>query len=194
MVYRMPVILKGPFSGEAVNVWHFRKEDVAGGSPVAAIRKFYERLAVNVVEAGSILASGTRITAPVAVDVETETVIDPGFDPLTVEAGHGMAPVRLAICVTWRSSLAARRGRGRTFVGPLGGQVVHPDGSVKPQALTAVKTAADELVNTSLVDGNGAVGVWGLDHKGGLPDAPHVLRDIVAASVKQDFATLRSRS
>lgn len=103
------------------------------------------------------------------------------------------------IVVSWKTSLAARRGMGRTFFGPLADDNRETDGTIVPSRLTLFKNAAQALITASSSGTNGwAVGVWGLvdpTKETGLPPltAPHVHRDIIGYGVRDQFAVLRSR-
>lgn len=108
--------------------------------------------------------------------------------PWTVNGlgGVNYGPAAAMICVSWKSSLATRRGRGRTFLGPVSANAVQgSDGSVTDTVLTTVRTAANALVSASLADTNGALAVWS--------ELDQVARDFTSASVTDQVAVLRSR-
>jgi hypothetical protein len=198
-IYRMPVLIQGPAAGGPyINVWHFRVSStpVVDGSlntVTGQIRAFYQALTQTVPNVGPILAPNMNVTAEFATNVETQEQFAVSWTPLSTGTFGTWAPTRLAMAVQWKTSIAARRARGRTFVGPLQNAVVDTLGTPKAPVVTALKAAADALVNSSLLDDLSAVGVWGLQTPGGGPDSPHVIRDITGSSVKTKFATLRTR-
>lgn len=109
--------------------------------------------------------------------------------PWTV-VGSGVAssyaPAPAMVCVTWKSALANRRGRGRTFLGPLSPGAFGADGTIENSNLTAIRQKAAALVSSSLADGlDGALAVWS--------ELDGVARDFVGYSVSDQAAVLRSR-
>lgn len=195
--FRLPVSLTlSGMPDQAINVWHFRANDggidAAFGDAVEAIRGFYSALAV-----GTVLANGTTVSAEAAQEVGTDQVRAVDWSNITVPESGARAPFPMAITVNWRSSSASRRGRGRTFVGPLVGGAVQSDGTVAENTLSAVRAAAAGLVSASVAGGISgsawAVGVYGLETAGGTPASPHVIRDVVGSTVHDRFAWIRSR-
>lgn len=193
-VWRMPVNLQwtGPGSPGA-NIWHFRLEaevfDKAEfDAAVAAIHDFYQGLVNNNIYSPSVL-----IDAESAVDVETqeERVVD--FGAIAPGSGGTEAPEVLQIVAGWRTSIAARRGRGRTFIGPLAASTMDPNGSVANTPRQVVVDYAQTLVDASTAANGWAIGVYGLQTSGGGPTAPRVLRDFTGVKVRDRFAVLRSR-
>jgi hypothetical protein len=104
----------------------------------------------------------------------------------------------LCVCVTWRTTLVARRGTGRTFLGPLAGGSMSADGTPDDTILANVRTRSQALVDASRSDNGYAIGVYGLESPwGGVgpapSDTPRVLRDIIGYRIRDQFAVLRSR-
>ena len=87
--------------------------------------------------------------------------------------------------VTWRSELATRSGRGRTFIGPLAALAVESNGTLSATPLAQLRNAATNLVNSSVGFANGALVVWS--------ETDQLARDFVAFSVTDQVAVLRSR-
>jgi hypothetical protein len=198
-IWRMPVSLTGTVpGGPFINVWHFRLSStpVADGSigkVISELRAFYTGLIFSVPNIGPTLGPGLSITAEFATNTETQEQIPVTWAPMPTGSAGTVAPTRLALAVSWKTTIAARRARGRTFIGPLNRAVIGDDSLPKPQTIDQVRNTATALVNSSLEDDLSAVGVWGLEAAGGGPQSPHVLRDFTGASVKQHFATLRTR-
>jgi hypothetical protein len=131
------------------------------------------------------------------VEEETSTEYVLTFAPVS-GSGTGSAPQALALVVTWRTEVAARRGRGRTFVGPLAPAVVATDGTPADTARSTLATAAAALVSSSQGFANGAIGVWGYQSaytgEGDRPPGqPRVLRDFTGSTIRDLFGILRSR-
>jgi len=195
--YRMPVTMTlAGMPDTATNVWHFRTggEGPAGAfaTAVLAIRGFYQALAQ-----GTVLANGVSVRAEFAQEVSSDTGQPVEWSTITVPESGARAPFEMAVTINWNTATRARRGRGRTFVGPLVGGAIQSDGTVAENTLSAIRAAAAGLVSAS-VDGSvligpWAVGVYGLQNPGGQPGDPHVLRDVVGATVHDRFAWLRSR-
>lgn len=108
-------------------------------------------------------------------------------DPWTVTgtAAFGYAPPADALLVKWSALTGGRRGRGKTYLGPLTIWALEDNGTPKEEVRSSVQAAADALVSASLSDLNGAVGVY--SRVDGL------FRDFASATVPNSFASLRSR-
>lgn len=204
--FRLPVNLEwnGPGS-PGVNVWHFRtvNELPPFGTPQVvadALRAFYQQLAATDWGGGGagIFPATMRINASEAVEVSTQESAPVDWTEVYVDNGVNDAPPIAQICISWRTSVAARRARGRTFLGPLGAHVVAADGTPFPGVLSLVSDAAQALVTASSGVNDWAVGVYGLQNPApqGTTDwsnLPRVLRDFTGFRITDQFAVLRSR-
>lgn len=200
-VYRVPIDLEwtGPGS-PGVNVFHIRTaNDIPPWGEVQdavdAIHAFYTAANSGVDQLSPLFAGGTVISCDEAMNVETQEAVPVSFPEITSAATIGDLPAANQLVVSWRTSLRARRGMGRTFLGPLNMSVVEADGSPNPTILAQVRAAAAGLIDASSGVNDWAVGVWGLEtpHTGDLPDPPRVLRDFTSYTVADQFAVLRSR-
>lgn len=203
-VWRMNVFSDMPGgAGRCINSWHIRTgnlittEAAAVNSAAQSLRKLYVAIANY-----NPSTTGAQWKTDFAVNVQTgeDIAIDQTkFAPVTVSGGASIAPPHLAICISWKTSIRARRGRGRTFVGPLVLGSLQTDGSVVDATLTTLTTAGNTLVSESLTDNDWAFGVWGLenpapkDYAGDYNDLPHVIRDFTGFSIQDKFAVMRSR-
>jgi len=197
-VYRVPWTLNYAGGGApGVNVWHVRTVSVySNGSAdllamLNAIHTFYTAIK-------SVYPTGTSIALGQVIQLDDQREIPETMPTVTGTGGTSLAPTGLAITVGWRTSLAARRGRGRTFIGPLQLAAVQTDGTIDNNIRSLVQSAANSLASTSQGAANGAVGVYGLEEKApaGTEDysvLPRVLRDITGAVIHDKFAHLRSR-
>jgi hypothetical protein len=198
-LYRVPATISWQGNGSpGVNVWSVR----TGPSPLgegtldgalAELASFYSGVAP---------ALATDATVSIGQDiVDRETQEDASVPAQTISGsgGSGGPGDVLQLVVSWRTSLRARRGMGRTFVGPLPDSAIVSGGGVALSVWQSVVDAAQSLVSASLEDNGWAFGVWGQQDL--MRDAtseqrrlaPHVHRDITAASVRGKFAVLRSR-
>lgn len=200
-----PVLTWGGPGSPGANVWHLRINDAgdlgtAMPEAITALRAFYNGLAATDWGSNAVGIFPTDFSVSLAevVNVETQEIESVSFP--TVQVGNGAADAAqvLQICTTWRTSIAARRGRGRTFLGPLGSHVVSGDGSPQDGALTMIRAQATTLLNASAAANDWAFGVYGLQAP--APDGttnysalPHVLRDFTGFTVRDQFAVLRSR-
>lgn len=200
-VFRLPVNLTWPMAGSpGVNVWHIRTAGELDplqplSNAVETIHSFYDDIAMGSWGGGQagIYAKGVTISAEEAIDVETQEAHSVDFASIAPGVTDDPAPPSLQICVSWRTSIAARRGRGRTFLGPLGKAIIGTDGTPVDAAVSMVRTACQTLVDASGGVNDYAIGVYGLQTAGGGPTSPHVLRDITGFRVNDQFAILRSR-
>jgi hypothetical protein len=190
---------------KAVNIWHFRAgtaiseagspvDETAFSGAVDGIHGFYANLAGQGTANAQVLAHGAKINATAAVNVVTGEAHTVSFAPLTVGDAGSRMPFSAALTVNWYSTVASRRGRGRTFLGPLDGFILDSDGTPKDAILTQLRGAAQQLVSSSGGSNGWAVGVWGLETAGGTSESPHVLRDFVGFKVNDTFAWLHSRN
>lgn len=190
------VTLEWPGAGSpGVNTWHGEYDEVAASSPQAqidALKDFYTGLLPMLVK-GMVIKHDGR---PFAVDT-LEEFPSTSWQLSTATTQIGL-PFASMLCVSWSTGLRARRGMGRTFVGPLNRDV--DDGSGTPKAGTPeeVEAIAEALVTAS--DGfiGNSLGVWGLTNKtpkGSIPDpeAPRTYRPFTGAKVADKYAVLRSR-
>lgn len=193
----------GAGAGRCINTWHVRTgnlvttEQAAVNSAAGAIRAFTQAMSASY---PSLVAGSMKCDFAVNVETGEDLPISTStFAPVVFTGGALHAPPHLAICVSWKTSIRARRGRGRTFLGPLVTAAMQSDGTVTDALLTTLSTAATSLVNASLTDNDWAVGVWGLENPapknfaGDYNDLPHVIRDITGFTISDKFAVMRSR-
>jgi hypothetical protein len=199
-IFRVPINLVFPGAGSpGVNVWHIRTTDAGfatelsqANSLIGYIRSFYD--------AGkTYLPTATSCTLGTVTEEGTAREIVPTMAAVN-GLGTSSAPQALALVVTWRTALAARRGRGRTFFGPLTPAACQTDGTPDNTFRNTMVTAAAALVTSSIAFGNGAVGVYGyqnakLSGKENLrdPNDPKIFRDFTGSGIRDLFGILRSR-
>lgn len=187
-IWRVPVRIDwGQPENPAFNVWHLRTVDNQQGAGSAlrdglnALQEFYEDMT-------SVYARNTTIT------IGESMIGDPLGSPFyadddpRVVTGSGsaeQAAALLAVVCSWRTSSATRSGRGRTFVGPLAFDTAGNDATPSPLTMSAIRSAATGLVNSSGGANGWAVGV--LSIKQGL------LRDITGFTARDRYSYLSSR-
>ena len=200
-ILRVPINITWAGNGSpGVNVWHVRTTtDESIGADLnimlGHIRTFYDTIK-------AMYPAGTTLALGDVVDVQTREFQSGTFATIAAGAAGSALPPSNQICVSWRTSLAARRGMGRTFIGPLTVNTLEANGTIAPTWLTTMTTAAQALVDASTGSANGAVAIWGLESPAPsvLPGQtqdyaalPHVARDITGFRIKDKFASLRSR-
>lgn len=168
-----------------VNIMHVRA-DAEGASELleealSSIAGFYTSIA-------SVLAPGVR------VDVAESVIQDPlgsrvviGVPSAAVLGASAsvQAPALLCICASWKTSIATRSGRGRTFIGPLEGTAGDSDGSTSNDKRLTVLEAAQVLIQESSAANGWGFGILSL--KDGL------LRDVVGVTISDQLSYLSSR-
>jgi hypothetical protein len=207
-ILRIPVNITWSGSGSpGVNVFHGRVNDPINLTDaqglVDAIRAFYVSLSSMTGMGSGGLHGGSAIaTLGDVVDVESREMANVTMSPVTLAGGAGMAPAPVMAVVGWRTSSATRRGRGRTFIGPLNPGAVSTDGTLADSAVTGLRTAAQALVDASEGLTSAALGIYGLQSPApdnidpgseAYRDLPRVLRDITGVRVRDSCAVLRSR-
>lgn len=187
-LYRLTVRTVFPGGSKAgTNTWHIRTTTApVPGAPgvVSIVKAFYDGIKGNFGAAYSWSFDG------VLAEVGTATPAQPPqIDPWTVTGSTGgnldSGPAGVGAVVGWRSSLATRRGRGRTFISPLPAGCFEGDGTLSAAFLASLRTAASQMVTSSLADGNGAISVFS--------QSDNVGRDIVSSKVNDRVAYLSSR-
>jgi hypothetical protein len=202
-IYRVPVELTWPNNGgPGVNVFHVRTASPAVGGVQGelqlacnALRNFYATIGAST---GGVYVNGSTANLGQVVDVEDQTTIAPTWANLAIGGGNSAAPQNLQFAISWRTSIAARRGMGRTFIGPLNSTLIQTDGTPNATSLTTVRNAAAALVSESTNPNGWALCVYGLRDagpgKGGEYEGlPRVARDVTSSRVRDVFAVLRSR-
>lgn len=193
-IYRIPITLTNPnMPSPAVNVWHCRTDTsvftgsdwVSAGQPLGELATFYGAIK-------GYLAQGTVVTFPTQlVEVETAEETSVGAIASISATGTTTAPPGLALVLSWKTGTAARRGRGRTFLGPLTQSMQDANGRPSSAPKGTFLTAAQALLTASAGANGWALGVYGQESKG-MPD-PKVLRDFTTVTIGNEFAHLRSR-
>lgn len=186
---RVPVTIEYPQEGgPGKNVWNVRtvgpseEDDVDQvGDALDALVAFYTDILTYYPQTTVITLGTGMIRDPLG----TPTYFPDDVRTLTgVTGGDYLSPL-LAVSVGWRTSVATRSGRGRTFVGPFNGAVNDGDGTVDGGFLTVLRAAAVDLVDASMASAGWSIGV--LSVKQGL------IRDITGSAVQDRFAYLSSR-
>lgn len=195
-ILRVPIEQQWTGAGSpGVNVWHIRADDTLVQETLdlmlAALHDFYASIS-------SYFGPGWVASFEAAVDEESREAYSSTAFPTMSNTGGNAAPPALAICIGWKTNTVARRGMGRTFLGPLNGTVIELDGTISAGVVTGISTAAQALVDVSETANNGALGVYGYQNavpKGGSrqPTDPRVIRDITGFRIRDQFAIMRSR-
>lgn len=163
-------------------------------SAITAIRAFYNTLS-------SFMAPGMQVSVGPDI-VERDSLEDQARPAQTAGAGSGTnaAAPALQLCLSWKTSLRARRGMGRTFFGPLNSTAVDAFGTPAATLISQAEQAANNLLAASNNATGWAIGVWGLQNPGQydasgvlIPGQPHVHRDAIGFKIRDQFAILRSR-
>lgn len=188
-LFRATVDLAFPTgSGGGTNTWHLRTVSTDGTTTEIAtlmglVQSFYDQAKSVIPSEMTAAWDGTALQI-----ADAAPVLISGATPWSV-AGTGTSGVGAAaamFCVTWRTPLATRSGRGRTFLGPAAYSTQQGDGTPTSTALTTVRNAAAALVTASeSAAAAGAIVVYS--------EKLGVARDITGSSVTDQYAILTSR-
>lgn len=187
----VPVRITYPGSGgPGFNIWHARTTgdftppftDLQG--LIDILHTFYSAIANCYTPFTTVAYEG------VATTVEENPQFSTDADAWSVtgsDTSNSMLPVAAQICVGWTTTEAGRRGRGRTFIGPVGQGCLDAggDGSVSTARLSSLSTAALALVASS---GSFANGAWGV-----YSPTFGVFNDFTGMRIRDTFAVLTSR-
>jgi len=189
-VYRGVWTIDHPsLGGTGTNTWHCRITSSAGSpdeKPAlnglnVALGQFYTAIE-DIYAGGAHLHFNGEWTQ---IDVPEPRIVAADTNDVVVGGTTDALPPATCIVVGWRTEAATRRGRGRTFLGPLRTSVNQSNGTPLETVRAEVETAAADFIDQfDGLDGS-AFGIWS--------EADSVLRDIVDGRVRNEFAVLRSR-
>ena len=203
-VWRVPAKISGWSGGPGINVWHLRTgadpgiagpdHNVQVDGALDALEAFYNAIA------GALRGGLTVTVGDELINVQDGSE-SPAAAARTISTGAAgpSAPASNMVCISWKTSLRARRGMGRTFCGPLASACIDTDGSPTAGVLTQFRSAAAALVASSTAVQDWSLGVYGqekplktsqFDENG---EPLRVLRDFTGSAVADKFAVLRSR-
>lgn len=190
-LFTMPVTITWPGAGgPGVNTWHLRTTgdddpphtELPGLS--ALIHSFYTDLRPIFTEQTTITFGGTvsYTTDPGRTDNTA-----PPWSVTGQASISKLLPAAAQIVAGWQTELSSRSGKGRTFLGPLGSQILDAgsDGTPSEATRTLVQNVGQNLVTASEGFADGAVGVWS--------PTDNVFRDFTGIRVRKVFAVLTSR-
>lgn len=186
-IYRMTVRWTFPIGSQGgTSTWHVRTTSApVGGTPsiATAIKNFYTGISGILQSTTTLNWDGTLAQ----VDAAEPAVVQAsaGWTVSGANTGGSYGPAGVGMVVGWRSGIATKSGRGRTFLAPLTAAVLSGDGTPQDANVTQVRTAANALVSASLADGNGAVSIWSPTQRIG--------RDVQSAQVRDHVAWLSTR-
>lgn len=173
--------------GTGTNTWHIRT--VASGSAAAddvasamsLVQGFYGESSSMFPDSLAVRWDGT---ARGVLTSENDVVERDPWLVVGVVAG-GILPPSQALCVNWIGESGDRSRRGRTFLGPASEFANQDNGTPSADVLNAVRGGATALVENSRSETGFALCVY--SRQEGL------FRDFVASSVRNQWASLRSR-
>lgn len=183
-LYRVTVNVQD-WNGLNVNVFHCDSSTVApadfGAAAFTLFSTFYGDIE-------SIYTSSAIVGIGQIIDLSTTPVTYVPFDPtpFTMSVSGSRADARQAITVTWRSAVATKRGRGRSFLGPLNVSFFDDtSGLIESSYVTAIDSAAAALINSANV---ATIPLQVYSKAGGLK------HPIIGRHVGRTVRTLRSRT
>lgn len=189
-IYRTTVELTGPgIVGTGVNTFHYRTtEDTLNPVAQATLGAFTQNLQSFYLAMGQYIASPTTISS-----AGDWAGVGPSQGEFTSVAGwsssltnnNGPLPLATALCISWATAVRTRSGRGRTFISPVDIVALQDNGTPTEASRAALVGAADGLISSSDEPADGAFCIWS--------PTDQVARDVVSASVSNEFAVLRSR-
>lgn len=148
--------------GGGTNTWHLQ---TLGGADINdAILEFTEDLEAFYTAIAVLCPTSYRWTHTglfLEADTPEPNLLNP-TPPWEVagNGGSGYTGAASMACVTWRSGLATRAGRGRTFIGPLSSAAVDGTGTLDAGEFSALNLAATGLVTNSLASTSYRLVVW----------------------------------
>lgn len=139
------------WNGLNVNVFHCDSTTVAAGAFGAAAVTLFSAFYTDL---ESVFPSESVIGIGQIIDMSTTPVTYVPFDPtpFSLSVSGSRADARQAATITWRSAVATRRGRGRTFVGPMNVSMIDDlTGLLSEAGVLAIDSAAAAVINSASV-------------------------------------------
>lgn len=189
-VYRTQVkTVHAALGGTGVNTFHFR---TPGADPILPT-DVYLRDATDALETfygtvvGTLAPTGTTVSTDGVWTLlgDDPQIVDEDGWSISAAGSTSILPPATAMCLTWRTSIASRSGRGRTFVNPLRTTIVQSNGTPTEAARTALVNAGNALIAEFAQASNGSFVVYS--------PTQNISRDLVGCSTSNEFAVLRSR-
>lgn len=188
VIARVPIDLTwtGASGSPGVNVWHARYGGDPQGSAqmgqlLGELEAFYTTLRgafpgdVTIAFNGVVTLLGTN---------EGQSATYPAWS-MTGTSASGYGPPATATVISWQSDAGGRRGRGRTFIGPMAKAAIDDTGRLSTATQGFHQGAVDDLIDSFDGIGDGAFGVYSREDQ--------VVRDFVRGIVRRDLGSLRSR-
>jgi hypothetical protein len=160
---------------------------------VNAVKNFY-------VACAAIFCTDTSQIVPsklTRVDVEPPVFVPAAQVSPTGTGGTSHAPPQICMVVSWRTAVATRSGRGRTYLGPLSQSAIETTGALKATSASTVRTAGQALLDAlHTVDPVMSLVVWKrpVRSAGGGIITPGVETPITSCSVVTNPYTQRRRA
>lgn len=137
-----PATGTGPFYN-VFNIFTNNPTSAQAAIHVSALAAFYNALKVNLYATTQTWTIGAKV---VQVDLATPIFIP--VTPVTVTGSNGTAycPPQTSLVVSWKTGQATRKGRGRTYLGPLSQSVLSVAGNFGTPTITSAQAAATALI------------------------------------------------
>jgi len=146
----------GPFN----NVMHVHSPNdttATANSVTGAFNTFW-----SAIKAAFPTSSNVQVASKIVrVDVGPPVFVPNTPTNVAGTATNTYAPGMVCCCVSWRSAVATRGGRGRTFLGPLAATMLPGDGGLNATTCNTIQVAANALLtNLAAIDPVIALVVW----------------------------------
>jgi hypothetical protein len=175
--------------GTGTNTWHARTGAIAGPAAEHEQLDFLNgKLGQFYTDIESVFAGGAHLHFNgewLEVEAEEPEIYQGDTNDLVVGGTTDTLPPANCLVVGWRTSVATKSGRGRTFLGPLRTADNESNGTPDEAVRTLVETAAADFIATFDGLDNGAFGVYSKHD--------HVIRDFKTGRVRNVFGMLTSR-
>jgi hypothetical protein len=182
---------------DIVNVWHFRQDqvtifDTAGEDLVGAFIEECVPVYAALVAASYTLNLFSVRQVEGGEEIYEEAVSIPG----TRGTAATQLPSTVACVLSWKTGLAGRRRRGRTYM-PVTVEGDIDTGQFITAYLDGVDAFAlnmiDDMQNNSLTHANWAFGIWSAPQTIPLPTPPTLFTDVTQGIARSNPGTIRSR-
>ena len=132
----------GPF----FNVWHIQTGTLTtarANAHIGALKTFYTSIAAVCYTTSQQWFIGEKV---VAIDATPPVYVPSTAQTVTGTNGTAYCPPAVAWVVSWKTTVATRSGRGRTYLGPLSQSVLAVGGGFNATQVTTVQNAANKLL------------------------------------------------
>jgi hypothetical protein len=171
-------------TGPYANVFHIftgTPSVARANAHIGALKTFYTTLVGGAFPTSSSVLLGRVVTV---VDANPPVYIPATSQTVTGTNGTGYLAPQVCAVISWKSSVATRKGRGRTYIGPLAAAMGTSAGNFAAGNLALIQSAASALITAiTAIDPADYLCIYHRPPKGTAPNPASDNTPILSATV-----------